>query len=225
MPTASSMTMTKTTDECPRLNQKPTLIGRRPSAISLRVVLSIAAMWSASKACRIPRVYAVTPSPTPRTAADRVVLRRDDADQQAPADEVQEDHEPQGAEQAALLLRRERAAGGPVDRRRGHCAPGRLAQLQLMCNKQSGSQSSCAAGTRNRGLRCAHGDAAVGPAVRPHPRVLGPDRRAAGPGADAREDGQRRDARRHRDRVRLRPAARRGARGSGTTRSTTPRSR
>ena len=53
--------------EWPRLNQKPTLIGRLPSAISLRVVLSIAAMWSASKACRMPRVYAVTPRPTPRT--------------------------------------------------------------------------------------------------------------------------------------------------------------
>jgi hypothetical protein len=66
-PTAMRNTMTKTTDEWPRLNQKPTLIGRWPSAISLRVVLSMAAMWSASNACRMPRVYAVRPRPTPRT--------------------------------------------------------------------------------------------------------------------------------------------------------------
>ena len=42
--------------EWPRENQKPTDSGRLPSAISLRVVLSIAAMWSASNACRMPRV-------------------------------------------------------------------------------------------------------------------------------------------------------------------------
>ena len=57
----------KTTDECPRENQNPTETGRLPSAISLRVVLSMAAMWSASKACRMPRVYAVIPSPMPNT--------------------------------------------------------------------------------------------------------------------------------------------------------------
>ena len=55
-PNASSATMTKTTELWPRLNQKPTLIGRWPSAISLRVVLSMAAMWSASNACRMPSV-------------------------------------------------------------------------------------------------------------------------------------------------------------------------
>lgn len=57
--------MTTTTLECPSANQKPTDTGRCPSAISLRVVLSIAAMWSASKACRMPSVYAVTPRPMP----------------------------------------------------------------------------------------------------------------------------------------------------------------
>ena len=67
-PNAIASTITKTTEECPRLNQKPTLIGRLPSAISFRVVLSIAAMWSASKACRMPSVYAVRPRPTPRTS-------------------------------------------------------------------------------------------------------------------------------------------------------------
>ena len=45
-----------TTLECPREKKKPTDSGRLPSLTSLRVVLSIAAMWSASKACRIPRV-------------------------------------------------------------------------------------------------------------------------------------------------------------------------
>ncbi len=33
--------------------------------MNFRVVLSIAAMWSASKACRIPRVYAVMAIPIP----------------------------------------------------------------------------------------------------------------------------------------------------------------
>ena len=42
-------------EECPSENQNPTDSGRLPSAMSLRVVLSIAAMWSASKACRMPR--------------------------------------------------------------------------------------------------------------------------------------------------------------------------
>ncbi len=47
---------TTTTAEWPMANQKPTEMGRLPSAISLRVVLSMAAMWSASKACRMPNV-------------------------------------------------------------------------------------------------------------------------------------------------------------------------
>lgn len=66
MPRPSSATMKNTTDEWPRLNQKPTLSGRLSPVISDRVVLSMTAMWSASKACRIPSVYAVTPSPTPK---------------------------------------------------------------------------------------------------------------------------------------------------------------
>ena len=48
--------MTQTMVEWPRANQNPTDTGRRPSFISFRVVLSIADMWSASKAWRIPRV-------------------------------------------------------------------------------------------------------------------------------------------------------------------------
>ena len=66
-PNESSRTSPKTTDECPSENQKPTDSGRLPSAISFRVVLSMAAMWSASKACRMPSVYAVRPRPTPKT--------------------------------------------------------------------------------------------------------------------------------------------------------------
>ena len=53
---ARSATRTKTTDEWPSENQNPTETGRPPSASMLRVVLSMAAMWSASKACRMPRV-------------------------------------------------------------------------------------------------------------------------------------------------------------------------
>ncbi len=56
MPTANSGASTKTTVEWPSEKKKPTPSGRWPSGISLRVVLSMAAMWSASKAWRMPRV-------------------------------------------------------------------------------------------------------------------------------------------------------------------------
>ena len=56
MPKLSRTARAKTTDEWPSEKKKPTLSGRLPSLTSLRVVLSIAAMWSASKACRMPRV-------------------------------------------------------------------------------------------------------------------------------------------------------------------------
>jgi hypothetical protein len=56
MPKFSSSASTKTMVECPREKKNPTESGRLPSLTSLRVVLSIAAMWSASKACRMPRV-------------------------------------------------------------------------------------------------------------------------------------------------------------------------
>ena len=55
-PTTTSTPSARTIVECPSENQKPTLSGRCPSPISLRVVLSIAAMWSASKAWRSPSV-------------------------------------------------------------------------------------------------------------------------------------------------------------------------
>ncbi len=53
-------------EECPRAKKNPVPSGRWPSAISLRVVLSIAEMWSASKACRAPSVHAVSATPRPR---------------------------------------------------------------------------------------------------------------------------------------------------------------
>ena len=66
IPKFSSTAITKTTVECPSEKKKPTLKGLWPSVISLRVVLSIAEMWSASKACRIPRVRARMPVPNPK---------------------------------------------------------------------------------------------------------------------------------------------------------------
>ena len=42
--------------EWPNEKKYPRLRGFFPSFISFRVVLSIAEMWSASKACRSPRV-------------------------------------------------------------------------------------------------------------------------------------------------------------------------
>ena len=56
MPKFKSTASTNTTEECPREKKKPVLRGRLPSLTSLRVVLSMAAMWSASKAWRMPRV-------------------------------------------------------------------------------------------------------------------------------------------------------------------------
>ena len=56
MPKFSSSASTNTTLEWPSENQKPTDSGRWPSLTSFRVVLSMAAMWSASNACRMPRV-------------------------------------------------------------------------------------------------------------------------------------------------------------------------
>ena len=49
-PKASTAVSTNTIPECPMANQNPTDRGRPPSASSLRVVLSMAAMWSASRA-------------------------------------------------------------------------------------------------------------------------------------------------------------------------------
>ena len=55
-PATTSTPSANTIVECPSEKKKPTLSGRCPSAISLRVVLSIALMWSASNACRSPSV-------------------------------------------------------------------------------------------------------------------------------------------------------------------------
>ena len=56
MPSEKSTASAKTTVEWPSEKKKPTPSGRWPSFMNLRVVLSIAAMWSASKAWRIPSV-------------------------------------------------------------------------------------------------------------------------------------------------------------------------
>ena len=56
MPKFSSIASRNTTLEWPREKKKPTDSGRLPSLTSLRVVLSMAAMWSASNACRMPSV-------------------------------------------------------------------------------------------------------------------------------------------------------------------------
>ena len=53
----------KTIVEWPSEKKKPVPSGRSPSCSSFRVVLSIAAMWSASKACRSPNVYASVARP------------------------------------------------------------------------------------------------------------------------------------------------------------------
>ena len=55
-PTASDAVSASTTLEWPSEKKKPTPSGRFSSCRNLRVVLSIAAMWSASNACRSPNV-------------------------------------------------------------------------------------------------------------------------------------------------------------------------
>ena len=89
--------------EWPSEKKKPTLSGRWPSLISFRVVLSIAPMWSASNAWRMPSVYAVMPTPIPKMRRPELqVLRRDEPEQQAEADDVQrEDDERQQPRRAS----------------------------------------------------------------------------------------------------------------------------
>ena len=53
---ARPATSANTIVEWPSEKKNPTPIGLRPCASSLRVVLSMAAMWSASNACRRPKV-------------------------------------------------------------------------------------------------------------------------------------------------------------------------
>ena len=55
---ASRAAATTTTVEWPSANQQPTPTGFWPSAISLRVTLSMAAMWSGSTAWRRPSTQA-----------------------------------------------------------------------------------------------------------------------------------------------------------------------
>ena len=99
---ASPAPTTMMMDECPRAKKNPVPSGRRPSAISLRVVLSIAEMWSASKACRAPSVHAVSATPEAEPEAlELEVVRGDGEGEDAPAPEVQgQDHQGHGAEPA-----------------------------------------------------------------------------------------------------------------------------
>ena len=53
-----------TTVECPSAKKNPIATGRCPSLISLRVTLSMAAMWSASTAWRSPNPYASSAVPS-----------------------------------------------------------------------------------------------------------------------------------------------------------------
>ena len=73
-PSASRRASPKTTLEWPSENQKPADSDRVPSPTSFRVVLSMTAIWSASKAWRTPSRYAVTPRPTPNTPAEPSVM-------------------------------------------------------------------------------------------------------------------------------------------------------
>ncbi len=53
---ARAVTKVNTTVEWPREKKKPTARGRLPFCSRYRVVSSTAEMWSASKACRSPKV-------------------------------------------------------------------------------------------------------------------------------------------------------------------------
>mmetsp|Transcript_50798 Transcript_50798/g.148021 ORF Transcript_50798/g.148021 Transcript_50798/m.148021 type:complete len:204 (+) Transcript_50798:495-1106(+) len=53
--TTTAAHMIVTTLECPSAKKRPTVAGRLPATVSLRVTLSMAAMWSASTACRKPK--------------------------------------------------------------------------------------------------------------------------------------------------------------------------
>mmetsp|Transcript_71786 Transcript_71786/g.115911 ORF Transcript_71786/g.115911 Transcript_71786/m.115911 type:complete len:213 (+) Transcript_71786:195-833(+) len=58
---ATAMHIRTTTEEWPRAKKNPTVAGRLWLVVSLRVTLSMAAMWSASTACLSPKEYARSP--------------------------------------------------------------------------------------------------------------------------------------------------------------------
>jgi hypothetical protein len=105
MPTPTTMM----TVEWPKEKKNPVPSGRLPSAISLRVVLSIQEMWSASKACRNPRNHAVmaTPNPTPRPLVPPTpvveVARHHAPDEDRPARDVAGQDEAEHRRQPAPL--------------------------------------------------------------------------------------------------------------------------
>ena len=86
--------MRKTTVECPSEKKKPTPTGLRPSWSSLRVVLSMAEMWSASKAClQAERVGQAAQGKDGRLAGG-------DGEQQAPARDVKQAYTAEESRQA-----------------------------------------------------------------------------------------------------------------------------
>ena len=91
MPNTTRIPSRKTIVECPSEKKNPTLSGRWPSFISLRVVLSIAPMWSASKACLMPERVRRDADAEPEGAvrAEAVVVRQHERDEQEEADRVQ----------------------------------------------------------------------------------------------------------------------------------------
>ena len=95
----------KTTELCPRLNQNPTLSGRLPAPHELagRVVdgcdvIGVECVPHAERVCRYAQ------SDPQELTADRVAVRCHDADQHAPADEVQQQDEAAHAPQAASFI-------------------------------------------------------------------------------------------------------------------------
>ena len=85
----------KTIVEWPSEKKKPTPSERLPSCRNLRVVLSIAAMWSASNAWRRAERVGERAEAGERRVVARVV------EEQAPAEQVQEEHAAREAAEAA----------------------------------------------------------------------------------------------------------------------------
>src|SRR4051795_4461710 len=142
-PSESSRARAKTMVEWPRENQKPTDSGLRSvsSARSLRVGLAAAAMWAAAWACvrgeklaggvvdrrdvvgveGVSKAEGVGQDADPDgedrlVAAEREVLRGDEAEQDPEADDVEQHDEPGHAPQRASVGRTE-VTTEPVERR------------------------------------------------------------------------------------------------------------
>ena len=96
----------KTIVECPSEKKNPMESGRLPSAISLRVVLSIAEMWSASKAWRMPEGVGGDRHTQPEQL---VVLGEDGHDEDPPSEDVEGQDGPRHAANVAPFASGQRA--------------------------------------------------------------------------------------------------------------------